>query len=170
MVSLAEYQQQQLSKLEDRVSQLHALVGNIQAGCEFRHKTDLTLQLVRASKDLENLEKRVKGIENDIDQVKQNNLNLEARFTELKSQINIIILKVDELTNSTQKTKDLKNNFFIQIIIIVAAAIILGIIGFIWTHAWNSIRFSNVQQMQPRYDYPTDNNQLKYAATSNSLK
>lgn len=141
MASLIEYQQQQISKLEDKVENLTNLIGNLQSGCELRHKIDLALQLTRLSKDLENLTKRVEDIENDSEINEQQAIEFEKRFTELKAQVNIIILKIDNITNLSQKSKDTKTNFFIQLMVIILSAIILGVVGFIWSHAWNSISY-----------------------------
>ena len=83
----------------------------------------------------------VEDIENDSEINEQQAIEFEKRFTELKAQVNIIILKIDNITNLSQKSKDTKTNFFIQLMVIILSAIILGVVGFIWSHAWNSISY-----------------------------
>lgn len=144
MASVIEYQQQQISKLEDKVENLTNLIGNLNSTCALRHKTDLALALTHISKDVESLSRRVDDMENDINSLDKSKIEFEKKITELNAQINIIILKLDTITNTTQKNKETKISFLIQLVVIVLAALIIAIIGFIWSHAWNSIKnYSN---------------------------
>ena len=59
MASVIEYQQQQISKLEDKVENLTNLIGNLNSTCALRHKTDLALTLTHISKDVESLSRHV---------------------------------------------------------------------------------------------------------------
>ncbi len=96
----------------------------------------MTADIAKLTTDLKNvkdeLEKSVNKNVNDITQMRTD-------LDEARGKLNILILKFDELLELNQKSKENKTNVIMQVIILVLASIITGIIGFVCTQVWTGV-------------------------------
>lgn len=140
MAVLDNILQSQISDLQRDVKDLTAAIKGIAAGCELRHKKDISAEIVRLETELENLEKELRSFEitinNNADAVEK----LKSDLNELAGRVNIIVLKVEQNEEFHRKLKDNKSNFIMQTAIIVVAGLISAILSIVGTLIWTGVK------------------------------
>ena len=81
MAVLDNILQSQISDLQRDVKDLTAAIKGITAGCELRHRKDISAEIVRLETELENLEKELRSFEITI-------TNNADSVEKLKSELN----------------------------------------------------------------------------------
>ena len=131
--------QQLLSDLNNLTGQVAA----ISAGCNVRHRLNLTAELSKIETTLKQLKLDINKLE-----IQHNNLSKEIQdlhyeHQALSGRVNIVSVKIEQIETNAQKSKDNKNNFIIQIVILVLATIITSIIGIAISFTWKRISCFN---------------------------
>jgi chromosome segregation ATPase len=128
---IIKMQETKLQNLADKIEELTNLIGNLQTSCALRHKTDLALQLVGFGKDLEQITAELNKIHLDQADIKKEYVNLLNRLSAAEGKYNILTIKIDELTAEIENKKSNKVHIITEIIVAVAAFIIVSLLSWI---------------------------------------
>lgn len=135
----------ELKDLRTEITKIFTELGRLSAGCSVRHRKNLTEELAKVETDLSN-------VKSDLDKDVCSNSTaiamIKKELSEAQGAINILRVKLTDLQETSQKSKDNKNNFIMQILIIVLASIITGIIGFVTTQTWSVFKNPPAVQQQ----------------------
>jgi hypothetical protein len=142
----------QISVLTNDIKQLYADIAGITQGCSARHRKNLTAELSRLESDLAALRTLIQTNADAIENTGKEIKSIYSKLQECVSQVNILILKMKDLESLLQKSKEAKNNFIMQVAIIVLATIITTVLGFIASAAWNNSK-TNSYSTQPPAEY-----------------
>lgn len=130
--------------IQQLLSDLNKLTGQvaaISAGCNVRHRLNLTAELSKIDATLKQLKSDIGKLESDQAELVKQIQDLHYEQQALSGRVNIVSVKIEELEANTQKSKDNKNNFIVQILILVIATIITSVIGVVINFSWKRIRF-----------------------------
>ena len=116
-------------------------VAAISAGCNVRHRLNLTAELSKIETTLKQLKSDIGKLESEQTELVKQIQDLHYEHQALSGRVNIVSVKIEEIEANTQKSKDNKNNFIVQILILVIATIITSVIGVVITFSWKRIRF-----------------------------
>lgn len=135
---------QMQATIQQLLSDLNQLTGEIKAisaGCSVRHRLNLTAELSKIETTLKELKNNISKL-----QASQSVLNNQIQAIKYKEQaiegrINIVSVKIEEIEENTQKTRENKSNFIMQILILVLATIITSVMGVVISFTWKRISF-----------------------------
>jgi chromosome segregation ATPase len=128
--------------IQQLLSDLNKLTGQvaaISAGCNVRHRLNLTAELSKIETTLKQLKSDISKLEQDQGNLQKEIQDLHYEHQALSGRVNIVSVKIEEIEANAQKSKDNKNNFIIQIVILVVATIITSIIGVAISFTWKRI-------------------------------
>jgi hypothetical protein len=75
------------------------------------------------------------------------------KLSELAGQINILKLKITDIENNLQKSKDNKSNFIFQIVIVVLSSLITAALGLFCSYAWQGVKQQELKAQTPSNYY-----------------
>ena len=134
--------QTQITTLQTLVTQLSADLNGLIAGCNARHRLNLTVEISRLENELKNLGKRIDDVENSVAVNYKSIGTITHDLTELVGRVNIVQLKITDIIEGQKRSRETKTNFIVEIIVIVLASIITGVIGFVASRTWSALSLS----------------------------
>lgn len=143
MTKSEELLSQQLDKLQDELNRVKTDLSGLSAGCAVRHRINLTAEITRLETEIHNLRSQLNVMLSSVNDNISEITTLKNELNDVKGKVNILMIKTDDLIFDKTKSKDNRYYFITQILIIVFAFIITGVLGFISSSIWSSLGSKN---------------------------
>ena len=141
----------QLTQLQSEVTDILAQLSSISSGCAVRHRLNLTVQLTKLETQLTSLSNELAVLRQNLTGVADSVDTNTYKLTQFAGQINILKVKITDIENNLQKSKDNKSNFILQIVIVVLSSLITAALGVFCSYAWQGVKHQQFQQSQSNY-------------------